>query len=554
MRPWTSKSITLAIIGLIFVAIGTTLSFTGPMIFRSILSRELPLSPDSRSFEIWRDTTDIPVNIEFFFFNWTNPKELKTPGKKPNLVQVGPYAFVEKRQKVNITFHPENNTVSYLQRRTWHFDPDRSNGSLHDKIVQLNVVAVSAAHKIRYWAYFFQNSLSYMLNSLAGIHVVKTVDELLFTGYKDSIIDMGQFAPEDEEIPPYDRFGWFYLRNGSTAFDGLYNMGTGQDDLSNLGMTKNWNYKDTTKYYKSPCNAVEGSAGEFFPPFRNKDEITIFSADMCRPLTYEYVQSVQHQGIPGYRYALGEKSLSNETWRKYPHEQAKYIETTTTTEDFFAVDGRTEASSASDKDPDLINTGHCFCNGECSPMGLINVTACRYGAPGFISLPHFYKADPILRDQVNGLNPNADQHSFYMTLEPTTGIPIDVAARLQVNILLQPSLTIALFKDVPKIYFPMFWFNLRSGTTEELASSLRQLLMLPDIGSYCSAVMVAIGSLMLVIAAALLYLQRTRDSQNIKSRKVAASNGKKTELIYMDVANGDDDANARTDRQLRPKL
>lgn len=50
-----------------------------------------------------------------------------------------------------------------------------------------------------------------MLNRLAGIHVVKTVDELLFTGYKDSIIDMGQFAPDDEEIPPYDRFGWFYM-------------------------------------------------------------------------------------------------------------------------------------------------------------------------------------------------------------------------------------------------------------------------------------------------------------------------------------------------------
>lgn len=231
-------------------------------------------------------------------------------------------------------------------------------------------------------------------------------------------------------------------------------MATGQDDLKNLGMTKNWNHKDTTKYYKSPCNAVEGSAGEFFPPYRKKDEITLFSADMCRlverfvypsvdrlpyrfyyhapvkmmrficrPMIYEYVETVEHQGIPGYRYALGKKTLGNETWRKYAHEQAKYFERTTTTrtEDFFTVDGRITTPpepSASDKDPDLVNTGRCFCNGECSPMGLINVTACRYGAPGFISLPHFFKADPMLREQVNGLNPNADQHNFYMTLEP----------------------------------------------------------------------------------------------------------------------------------------
>lgn len=74
----------------------------------------------------------------------------------------------------------------------------------------------------------------------------------------------------------------FLQRNGSTEFDGVANMATGMDDVNNLGIMKKWNYKDTTKYYKSPCNAVEGSAGEFFPPNRRKDEITLFSADMCR--------------------------------------------------------------------------------------------------------------------------------------------------------------------------------------------------------------------------------------------------------------------------------
>ena len=40
---------------------------------------------------------------------------------------------------------------------------------------------------------------------------MKTVDELLFAGYKDTIIEMGKLANLDEEIPPYDRFGWFYM-------------------------------------------------------------------------------------------------------------------------------------------------------------------------------------------------------------------------------------------------------------------------------------------------------------------------------------------------------
>lgn len=34
------------------------------------------------------------MNIDFYFFNWTNPEELRVPGKKPNFVQMGPYSFV----------------------------------------------------------------------------------------------------------------------------------------------------------------------------------------------------------------------------------------------------------------------------------------------------------------------------------------------------------------------------------------------------------------------------------------------------------------------------
>ena len=144
-------------------------------------------------------------------------------------------------------------------------------------------------------------------------------------------------------------------------------------------------------------------------------------------MTYEYTRTVKHQGILGYQYTLGEKSLSNETWRKFPHETAKYFEVTTTTEDFFDVDSTTEDSfegnSTGDTmslryNPDAVNMGNCFCNGECTPMGLMNATACRYGAPAFVSLPHFFKADPILRNQVEGMNPNAEEHSFYMTIEP----------------------------------------------------------------------------------------------------------------------------------------
>ncbi|KAK0075820.1 hypothetical protein PV325_006271, partial [Microctonus aethiopoides] len=509
MKPLTTKLVTLGIVGLFFSFSGIIMCFFWPHVFYKILSNELPLTPRSRIFEIWKDTNEIPMNMEFYFFNWTNPEELKIPGKKPNFIEVGPYTFKEKIEKVNIVFHPENNTVSFDQRKFWYFDPEKSNGKLSDKIVHLNVVAVSAAHKVRYWSYFMQNSLSFMLDKLSGIHIVKTVDELLFTGYEDPLITMGQMAVDDgEEIPPYDRFGWFYLRNGSTMFDGHYNMATGEDNLNNLGVMKNWNYKDTTSYYKTPCNVVEGSAGEFWPPNRDAEEITIWTADLCRPVTYEYTGTVMHKGILGYQYAIGEKTLGNSTKRHYPHDQAKYFERTTTTEDFFDAKHSTTESNENIDDPDTINMGQCYCNGECSPMGVINITACRYGAPGFVSLPHFYKADPILREQVTGMKPNETKHSFYITLEPNTGVPLDVAARFQINILVQPSLSVALFRDVPKIYFPIFWFNLKSGTTENLAWSLRQLLIVPSAGLYGSVILAIVGAIIVIIIAVAIYVRK----------------------------------------------
>lgn len=71
-------------------------------------------------------------------------------------------------------------------------------------------------------------------------------------------------------------------KNDSTEIDGHINMETGEDDISQLGIVRKWNYRETTKFFKSPCNVVEGGAGEFWPPNRIKDDITLFSAELCR--------------------------------------------------------------------------------------------------------------------------------------------------------------------------------------------------------------------------------------------------------------------------------
>lgn len=130
---------------------------------------------------------------------------------------------------------------------------------------------------------------------------------------------------------------------------------------------------------------------------------------------------------------MGKKTLSNDTRRSYSPKQAeRWVHpptTTTTPEDYFASWRTTPSTSTSTSKPEVlengtvvVNEGQCFCDGECSPMGVLNITDCRYGAPGFVSLPHFFNGDPVLTDAVRGLNPEEERHSFYLTLEPVIGV------------------------------------------------------------------------------------------------------------------------------------
>lgn len=58
--------------------------------------------------------------------------------------------FREIRQKADVVFHPENHTVSYFNRRWWFFVPELTNGSLNDRVTQLNTVAIVSKKKLNF--------------------------------------------------------------------------------------------------------------------------------------------------------------------------------------------------------------------------------------------------------------------------------------------------------------------------------------------------------------------------------------------------------------------
>lgn len=243
-------------------------------------------------------------------------------------------------------------------------------------------------------------------------------------------------------------------------------MHTGTSDVSQLGQIRTWNYDTETQYYDSPCSDVRGSAGEFYPPGQTKHQpLTFFNGELCRYLDLYFDEEKDINGLNVYKYASSPRSVDNGT------EYSEY-------ECF---------TSRRDESEDL-------------PSGLMNVSACRFGAPVFVSFPHFYAADPYYLNLVDGLEPEKEKHEFQITMEPNLAIPVDVSARLQVNVKVQTYPDIGLFQETPTIYFPVLWFEQSVQIPDEMIRELVMAGSLPLIGYICCGVVVLIGIIVAIYA------------------------------------------------------
>ncbi|XP_064080513.1 protein croquemort-like [Macrobrachium nipponense] len=426
------------------------------LIFDAIMKTQMEVREGSKSFEMWK-TTPFPLILNLFLWNITN-HEAFLEGAKPVLKECGPYVWREYHDKQGIEFH-HNATVTYLQQRWWIWDAALSGrNSLDDFVYAMNPIPLSAAWSVKHYPKWMQHFAFSSLNVLFKEHaeqaVVKsTVGELVFTGFEDPVLDWIQkeIIAEDGKLhrwlpflnlPPglsdYDRFGWFYMRNMSLYYDGIFNMMTGTDDLKNIGKIDMWNYTRETTFFESPCNSVAGSAGEFFQPDLQRDKIEFYSSDLCMVMKLYYQGDVDHSGLKAYRFWGSNHTFANGS---------------------------------------VVPGNECYCvKGTCGPTGLLNAESCRMGSPAFISFPHYFNADPFLLDQIEGLSPDEDKHAFIMDIMPETGSPVNVNARMQINMRVIPYKgKIDILANVPDIYLPMVWFEELAEVPEDMVGQLKAL-------------------------------------------------------------------------------
>jgi len=315
-------------------------------------------------------------------------------------------------------------------------------GPLSDVVTTINVPVVASAEFAR-GSFFMEWGMSDMLSTLeAELFVKKTVGELLFDGYEDQVMSLGS-SFTDEDVP-LDKFGWFYKRNGTTWSDGDIEMRTGEESIERLGEIVSWNGENRTEAYEGECGRVRGSAEGFFPPGLAEitDSISYFSTDLCRPLLFTKSGPSSVHGVPVTKFQMDPSNFAN-------------------------------SSSCPDN--------QCYNNNL--PTGVQNVTQCKAKSPVFVSRPHFYLADQSYLQQFqDGLSPDQEKHDSAFWLEPLSSIPLKVDMRLQLNVLVRKVEGIEyLFKNLPEVMFPVFWFESLSEIPEDMSGSLNMLVILPTL-------------------------------------------------------------------------
>uniref|UniRef100_A0A452HTD8 Scavenger receptor class B member 1 n=1 Tax=Gopherus agassizii TaxID=38772 RepID=A0A452HTD8_9SAUR len=464
----------LGLSGLLFALCGLVLLFVLPSLVRDQVIKNVRIDPNSFAFSMWKDIP-VPFYLSAYLFEVMNPKEIRL-GAKPVVNQRGPYVYREHRYKTNITFH-DNGTVSFLEYRQFYFQPDLSDGREEDYIVVPNILVMGAAIMMENLPQLLKMMIS---GALAGLgqdaFMNRTVGEIMW-GYDDPLIDvLNSFVPG--LIPFKGKFGLFLNFNNSNT--GLFTVYTGATDINQIHTVDTWNGLKKVNYWRSnECNMINGTSGEMWPPFMTpSSSLEFYSPDACRSMKLVYEQSGVFKGVPTYRFVAPKTLFANGT--DYPP-----------------------------------NEGFC----PCRESGIQNVSTCRMNAPVFISHPHFYDADPILVEAVDGLHPNKEQHGLFLDIHPVTGIPMNCSIKLQLSLYIKKVSGISQTGQIKPVVLPMLWFA-ESGAIE--GSVLQQfytnLVLIPSVLEYVQYICIALG-VALIVAAIVLEVKRQRNAREKSPRE-----------------------------------
>ncbi|XP_077479354.1 lysosome membrane protein 2c [Stigmatopora argus] len=400
---------------ILILGIALALSGVFSKIVERVVEKEIVLRNGTDAFDAWEDPP-APIYMQFYFFNLTNPLEM-LDGDKPAVEEIGPYTYREYRFMEEVSFQDNDTKVTSVNTKTYMFQPDMSRGPESELIRTVNIPAMTVMEKFKNDPFIANLISSYMKHEDEGMFTTRTVGEHLW-GYEDALLKaIHAFKPD---VDP--NFGLFYQNNATN--DGQYVFFTGQQNYMDFARVDTWNNQSSLNWWTTDeCNMINGTDGASFHPVLSKDEILyMFSSDLCRSIYAIFDTDVTVKGIPGYRFTPPSEVFANVSINPS-------------------------------------NAGFCVPADNCLGSGVLNVKPCKKEAPIIMSSPHFYQADEKFVEAVFGMKPRKEHHQTFIDLNPLTGIVLQAAKRLQINVYIEKIDTFSQTGNVRTVILPVVYLN-----------------------------------------------------------------------------------------------
>jgi len=457
-----------------------------PNIINNQIEEEVQLKNGTDTWDKWSEIP-IPIYLNFHTFDVTNPDEVEA-GALPIFKENGPYAYRERRLKVDVEFLPGSEEVlRYRQVITYWYDQEKSctGCSEDDRVNIINVPYLSVVAVLQ--STLGLSMTAFVANSILGSETLirrnVRVGDLTFAGFDVRLYTdtLGPFLPKEFEG---GKFG-LYRHNNNTD-DGLYEINTGVKNSAHFGEVITYEGKRSVDQWwgDTYCAAINGTDGSLFPPFVEKSwTMYIFTTDLCRTVFLEFTEEIERMGIKGYRFVAPEAMLA-----------------------------------APKNNPD----NACFCNDtdptspKCGEGGIINIASCKGGAPIVMSTPHFYEGAQEYIDKF-GMKPSKELHETVIDVEPHSGLNLAANKRIQVNMEIEPVPEIPALAKIPeRLIFPLLWADEEARIDEETADDLKKRLLTPvKIIGIVKWVVLGLGIVLVGVGIAIYLVRRRRSAQTV---------------------------------------
>eukprot|EP00002_Diphylleia_rotans_P036437 TRINITY_DN801_c0_g1_i1.p1 TRINITY_DN801_c0_g1~~TRINITY_DN801_c0_g1_i1.p1 ORF type:complete len:497 (-),score=128.50 TRINITY_DN801_c0_g1_i1:589-2079(-) len=418
-------------------------------------------------YENWLTNTDSDDSIEYYkvsVFNLTN-YDAVVAGERPIVQELGPYYYRTVTKKLTVSFRDtpygpdkDSGDIAHYQEYEYYlFDPSKSAPGA-DPLTDI-------VYTTSFGYYLYPNqAAAYNAGQRAFIRL--TVQQLLF----------GYGVPIGNVVLPIA-----LITNYTTEEECLENCyfdayRTGKDDRNTIGQQvlyagESFCYVGTNQCWKSP-ERVEGTDGSIFNyNVKKSDKLVTWLSDALRTVSLKHYgdKNQKVEGIELYRFRVDKEAFLNTTYSK---RNEKYFQT--------------------------------------GPNGVVNVAIASFNLPVYLSQPHFYACDPLLVDEVKGLNPNQPDHDSFLDIEPITGYTMNAAKRLQVNFHMQKDANPPdFYKNMRDFFYPMIWIEEGGRISKESADDFKgsvyfaQDLQLALIITGC-----IVGSISLIVGIYMFYRLR----------------------------------------------